>query len=90
MASVSKAVVIVLWESELRAAADALMPIRRAVKEGKGIDPAEAWNALEACAAALANVASHPEANLVVCSAERLKYEPRDIHVSPRPATKDK
>ena len=49
MASVSKAVVIVLWESELRAAADALMPIRRAVKEGKGIDPAEAWNALEAC-----------------------------------------
>lgn len=87
MADIGKLTVVVLWEPELRAAADALDRLSAAL-HSKDTATADTLlkPALEACYTAIGVIAKQPDAQLVVCSGDRLRFVPRVTNVVQAPA----
>jgi hypothetical protein len=88
MGDVATGTVIVLWESELRAAAKTLNAIFAELKGGKDTAKLDvlACDAINACAVALEGIIENPEAQMVVSSAERWKFGTRVTTVNPHKA----
>lgn len=86
MASEGKFTVMILWASELRAAAAAIEAVDLLIKS-KAAKPGELEDAilgaLKVTRAALYGCSA--ASNMVVCEAERAKLEPRETIVAPRP-----
>lgn len=81
MASHARIEVVVLWESEIRAAAHAI----RCVSADSKTDPAafseQVLQALNACSIALAGVNIEPDAKMVLLGDDALKHVPRQLNV---------
>lgn len=72
MSAEATVTLIVLYEHEIRAAAKALAAAVAAAKEDAEDYPERATEALNACLAALHGVHQHPDASLVLTSAEHV------------------
>lgn len=81
MASIGNLNVVVLWESELRAAGHAVASITADPEKESAAFSAQVIQALNACSAALAGVSMDKEAPLVLLGDSAIKHVPRHINV---------
>jgi len=73
--------VLVLWESEIRAAAHAISSITADSKTDAVAFSEQVMQALNACSIALAGVNINPEAKMVLLGDEAIKHVPRQLNV---------
>lgn len=81
MASIGKLNVVVLWESELRAAGHAVASITADPEKESAAFSAQVIQALNACSVALAGVSMDEESPLVLLGDSAIKHVPREITV---------
>ena len=81
MASNASIEVVVLWEHELRAAAEAIGGIQANSQDKPDEFVAQVMRAVNACSAALAGVAESPDTKLILLGNDAIKHDPREIMV---------